>query len=66
MLKTVDLFVMNLLEYELPNNIKTNIILCPVMLFRRHKIWFQIHDANTMFTDMAPILGIMFLLATEG
>ena len=35
--KIPDLSIMNPSEYELPNNLM-NIILCPVMLCRRHKI----------------------------
>ena len=58
MFKTPDLFIMNPLEYDLPQNL-TDIILCAVMLIRRHKINIYIHVVNTMFTEMAPLLGVM-------
>ena len=58
MLKTPELFLRNPLEYEPLNNLM-NIIVYPVMLFRRHTIGIKIHAVNTMLTEMATLLEIM-------
>ena len=51
---------MDPLEYELPNNLKK------IQFYSVQKICNVIHVANTMFTEITPLVGIMLFLWETG